>query len=234
MKNIMRILMVLILSFSIASCGNENVKVDNPEGNKDVQNPIVEDKEESKETGKDNADEEKNKEEADNKANEEAIKKFMVTGEYDTKSSSNDLGVTIDNIKGNKESYQEIGYTGKGKYISVYKLDGASIKRVYFGDLDEDEKYKDEEYKDEVILKAPLVVGTRWDNKEIVEVGENLKLENITLEGKYVKVWEKKKDGKDEEIKVSYFSEGLGCVKYKIILNDVVIGYFEYEEINKK
>lgn len=87
---------------------------------------------------------------------------------------------------------------------------------------------------EELILKEPIEVGTRWDNKEIVEVGENLTLEGIALKGIYVKTWEKEKDSNGNEVvKVFYYSEGLGCVKYKVLVDNNEVEWLEVSDIDK-
>lgn len=135
-------------------------------------------------------------------------------------------------IKANGNTYQAIQNTGKGLIVSVYTIKDGSLYKMYTGDLTEEEA-KDiskvdylsttKEKNKTILLKEPLKVKTRWDNKEIVEVGKDLKLEGLQLKGSYVKTWEKTVDGNNKTVKVAYYSEGLGCVMYKIMLNDEVV-----------
>lgn len=153
---------------------------------------------------------------------------FIPNGKYTVKYDASDLVSNENHIEGDGTSYQVIGTTGKGPTVDVYSIKYSGMYKVYSGDLSEDEmkdiatiNYLSEEdsLDESLVLNGPIKVGTRWDNKEIVEVGENLKLDDLTLEGAYVKTWEKEVvDGK-EVIKVSYYSEGLGCVKYKVLID---------------
>ena len=93
---------------------------------------------------------------------------------------------------------------------------------------------KRENTEEVFLLNEPIAVGTRWDNKEIVEVGENLKLGDLTLEGAYVKTWEKEVNNGIEYIKVYYYSEGLGCVQHKVLQGETVVEYSIATEVIKK
>lgn len=153
---------------------------------------------------------------------------FIPNGNYKVKYDASDLVSSENIIKGDGTSYQVIGTTGKGPKVDVYSIKYSDLYKVYSGDLSE-EQMKDvaainylsekENLEESLILKGPIKVKTRWDNKEIVEVGENLKLGDLTLEGSYVKTWEKEVKDEKEIIKVCYYSEGLGCVKYKVSID---------------
>lgn len=153
---------------------------------------------------------------------------FIPNGKYTVKYDASDLIASENYIEGDGASYQVIGTTGKGPKVDVYSIKYSGLYKVYSGDLSEDEMKdittinylgKENTLEEILVLNGPIKVGTRWDNKEIVEVGENLKLDNLTLEGFYVKTWEKEVTDGKETIKVCYYSEGLGCVKYKVLID---------------
>ena len=93
---------------------------------------------------------------------------------------------------------------------------------------------KNDKSKELLVLNEPIKVGTRWDNKEIVEVGENLKLDKVTLKGHYVKTWEKEMNNGKKTIKVYYYSEGLGCVKYDVLIDGVSVEKSTVTSVTKK
>ncbi|MBM6839033.1 hypothetical protein H9X77_12520, partial [Clostridium saudiense] len=147
-----------------------------------------------------------------NEANSKlTIEMFIPNGNYEIKYDASDLVSNNDYVSGNGSAYQVIGTNGKGPYVNVYEAKDNGLYRVFTGDLTEDEmasvetiNYLDKrENTEEVfLLNEPIAVGTRWDNKEIVEVGENLELGDLTLEGAYVKTWEKEVSDGIEYIKV--------------------------------
>lgn len=157
------------------------------------------------------------------------IESFIPKEEYIINNECSDFVSNENHIKGNGKSYQLIGTNGKGPFIRVYTIIDKGLYEIYSGDLKDEEflevdkiNYLDkvDSEKKVLLLKEPIQIGTKWDNKEIVEVGKNLKLDNITLKGAYAKTWEKEKDNNGlEVVKVCYYSEGLGCVKYKVIIN---------------
>lgn len=176
-------------------------------------------------------------------SNNLTVDMFIPNGKYEIKYDSSDLVSNNNYITGNGTSYQVIGTNGKGPYVNVYELKNDGIYRVFTGDLTEEDmasvetiNYLDKrENTEEVfLLSEPVSVGTRWENKEIVEVGENLKLGNLTLEGAYVKTWEKEVDNGTEYVKVYYYSEGLGCVQHRVLQGENVIEYSIATEIIKK
>lgn len=167
---------------------------------------------------------------------------FIPNGEYEVEYKGSDLAAQVQYIKGNGTSYEEIGVNGKGSYINVYSSEGTSLKKIYKGDLTDEEMANKASIDylskgsnaDEEMLQGPITVGTRWGNKEIVEVGQNLKLGELTLPGTYVKTWEKE-DGKDGlVVKVYYYSEGLGCVDYRAMMNDEIVDYSTLTSYVKK
>lgn len=168
---------------------------------------------------------------------------FIPDGSYEIKYDASDLISNDNYVKGNGTTYQVVGTSGKGPYINVYELKDNGIYKVYNGDLTSDEMsaietidYLDKRNNNEeaMILNAPIKVGTRWDNKEIVEVGENLKLGSLSLEGAYVKTWEKETSNGQEVVKVYYYSEGLGCVQHRVLLGEEVVEYSIATEVIKK
>lgn len=168
---------------------------------------------------------------------------FIPNGKYEIKYDASDLVSNNDYVSGNGSAYQVIGTNGKGPYVNVYEAKDNGLYRVFTGDLTEDEmasvetiNYLDKrENTEEVfLLNEPIEVRTRWDNKEIVEVGENLKLGDLTLEGAYVKTWEKEVSNGIEYIKVYYYSEGLGCVQHKVLQGETVVEYSIATEVIKK
>lgn len=164
------------------------------------------------------------------------ISSFSVNGSYTTTSSSNDLGEDIKYLKGNGSAYQVIGTTGKGNFVRVYNVKSDGIYEVFSDDIDDSKSgqlsslnYLDKSgSKQTLVLKAPVKVGTRWDNKEIVEVGKNLKVAGITFKGNYAKVWERTSDN---TTKVSYYCEGYGCVKYNVMHDKATVSYFNYSKL---
>ena len=177
-----------------------------------------------------------------NEANSKlTIQMFIPNGNYEIKYDASDLVSNNDYVSGNGSAYQVIGTNGKGPYVNVYEAKDNGLYRVFTGDLTEDEmasvetiNYLDKrENTEEVfLLNEPIAVGTRWDNKEIVEVGENLELGD--LEGAYVKTWEKEVSDGIEYIKVYYYSEGLGCVQHRVLQGETVVEYSIAKEVIKK
>ena len=180
----------------------------------------------------------------DNKVSEKedlGISMFVPNGSYEVSYLGSDLSPNLNYIKGNGKSFETIGTTGKGPFVTVYSIQDNKLCEVYYSnDLTEDEiKNLDYLNKNDVsqkvaLLSAPIAVGTRWGNKEIVEVGENLNLDGLILSGPYVKTWEKTKNTDSESVKVCYYSKGLGLVKYKVIIGDSVVEYSTLRQFNKK
>ena len=183
---------------------------------------------------------------ADNSSSEEkelSLSMFIPNGSYEIKYDASDLVSNDNYLKGNGKTYQVVGTSGKGPYIDVYELKDDGIYKVYNGDLTTDEMSaietidyldKRDNNEEEMMLNGPVQVGTRWGNKEIVEVGQNLKLGSLTLEGAYVKTWEKEESDGQEFVKVYYYSEGLGCVQHRVLIGDEVVEYSIATEVIKK
>lgn len=172
------------------------------------------------------------------------VSTFIPNGKYEIKYDASDFVSNINYLMGNSSEYQVIGVNGKGPYVSVYEVKNNGLYKVFTGDLTEDEmasveaiNYLDnrEENTEEIpLLNEPIAIGTRWGNKEIVEIGENLKLGDLILEGAYVKTWEKEISGDNEYVKVYYYSEGLGCVQHRVIQGETVVEYSVAKEVIKK
>ena len=62
----------------------------------------------------------------------------------------------------------------------------------------------------ELILQSPIEVGQKWDNTEIVEVGMDLKLDDILLEGIYIKTVSNTLGDNESITTQNYYSERLG------------------------
>lgn len=169
------------------------------------------------------------------------VSMFVPNGSYEVSYLGSDLSPNLNYIKGNGKSFETIGTNGKGPFVTVYSIQDNKLCEVYYSsDLTEDEiKNFDYLSKNDVsqkvaLLSAPIAVGTRWGNKEIVEVGENLNLDGLILNGPYVKTWEKTKNNDSESVKVCYYSKGLGLVKYKVIIGDSVVEYSTLRQFNKR
>lgn len=176
-------------------------------------------------------------------SNKLTIGMFIPNGKYEIKYEASDLVSNNDYIIGNGSAYQVVGTNGKGPYVNVYEVKENGLYRVFIGDLTEDEmanietiNYLDKRDNTEeiLLLNEPIAVGTRWEDKEIVEVGENLKLGELSLEGAYVKTWEKETINDIEYVKVYYYSEGLGCVQHRVLEGETVVEYSIATEIIKK
>lgn len=172
---------------------------------------------------------------------ETLISKFIPNIPMELVYAGSDWASGRDYVKGNGTKYQIIGSSGKGPYGEVLTYNKGYLTKVYKGDLTEAEESSGNEVNlldkksnmNENILMEPIAVGTKWDNKEIVEVGKNLKLDKITLAGDYVKTWEKIQESGNSYVKVCYYSEGLGCVKEKVVMGDSVVSERELAQVIK-
>lgn len=208
------------------------------EGNPDIEYLTMDIKNDSNSENKSEA------EIKDNNTNKNlTIGMFIPNGRYEIKYDASDSASNNDFVTGNGLSYQVVGSNGKGPYVNVYEAKNDGLYKVFTGDLTEDEmatiesiNYLDKRENNEEVflLDAPIAVGTRWENKEIVEVGENLKLGDLNLEGAYVKTWEKEVSNGTEYVKVYYYSEGLGCVQHRVLQGETVLEYSVATEIIKK
>lgn len=233
MKRALRIILIIlsITSLLITGC---TLKIETNTTESTTPKPSNEETKDEEENNEQNENDDNDIEDEKDPIEEKGIniKVFIPNGDYKVVFSGNDFTEIIEYIKGDGTSFQAIGRNGKGPFINVYSLVGDGIYQVYTGELTEEEMNdivnvsylnKRNMAKETVILSSPIVIGTRWDNKEIVEIGENLKLDTLVLNGVYVKTWEKEIDGDNEIIKVCYYSEGLGCVQYRYILNGTIM-----------
>lgn len=224
---VLKITIAIALVLSMVSCNATNLG-DEDKTNDSNGQTTQEDKNKEDNNGEDKKPEDNESEKEENITLEKMIPKtdleLYFTG-TDFASEKN-----IIKVKGN--TYQVIEQTGKGPVVRLYTVKGGTLTRVYSGDLTEEESSNPSsvDYFDKVedneeinLLKEPLKEKVRWDNKEIVEVGQNLKLVDLQLEGTYVKTWEKTMEEENEIVKVAYYSEGLGCVMYKVLLNNEVV-----------
>jgi hypothetical protein len=129
---------------------------------------------------------------------------------------------TIDKLAGDKVQVKWLN-TGTG-FASVYELKEEDIRRI-FRTEENDGKFKDdyigttEDNSNDIILKAPLVVGTKWTNDgegKYEITGVNVKAQTpagtfYTVEVTYTK---------GEFVKADYYAKDLGLVKSSIILKD--------------
>lgn len=201
----------------------DNVKnQDNTDKNKEEEKTTEPEKEENKGS-------EENKEQKDTAIG--SIKTIGVNGSYEYIFKGTGQFSDKALVKGNGKRFQLITASGAGQTINVYEVSDDKLTHIYSKVLSDEESNNLEKVdylsvkpeKNTVMLKAPLKKGTSWENKEVVEAGENLKLNGVTLKGKYFKTWEKEEKNGDKIVKVYCFSEGLGIVRYMIQLNGVTM-----------
>ena len=168
--------------------------------------------------------------------------RFIPNGNYKVTFKSNDMADQLLYLKGDAHTYQAIGVTGKGYYREIFTLHDEKLKLVRREDLEDvpmekilekdcNVNVKESDYK--TILGNIVNEGDTWDNLKIEEVGLNLKLSNLQLEGSYLKLVETVKDGDNPHTVETYFSEGLGIVKYEVIEDGTVIEYSELQSYEK-
>jgi hypothetical protein len=190
-----------------------------------------------------NASKSVNEETIENDQNDLNIKKFIPNGNYKVNFNGSDNAPSLEYIKGNGTSFQTVGTTGKGPFVNVYSVKDNDLYQVYSSELAEQEindlsniNYLDKSNTSKKIftLNQPIKIGTRLGNKEVIEIGENLKLDDLILKGFYIKTWEKEKDDNNKIVKVCYFLEGLGCVRYEISINGSIIEHSTLLSFEKK
>ena len=232
-KKILSVMLACSMLMTLGGCSIiDEISKKNVENTQDENNTEVEDKQ-NPET-----------DDSELKKKELNVAMFIPNENYEITYNASDIVSSENYIKGDGSSYQSIGVNGKGPFVDVYTTKDGGIYRSYFDDLTEevfndkeniDYLSKRDDLKENILLKEPIAVGNRWDTKEIVEVGENLKLDDITLEGAYAKVWEKQKSDEGNEIvQVHYYSEGLGCVEYRIIVDGILMEYSTLKSVAKK
>ncbi|MBC5996786.1 hypothetical protein EAI30_09040 [Romboutsia ilealis] len=172
------------------------------------------------------------------------IYRFIPNESYSVVYEGTDLAPEIIAIEGDGEMYQTIGVNGKGLYRDVFKVVDNNLMLIYKEDLHDknidealEQNLKDEisynKNESELILQSPIEVGQKWDNTEIVEVGMDLKLDDILLEGIYIKTVSNTLVDNESITTEIYYSEGLGVVKYRVLINEEAISYYQLKSFKK-
>lgn len=178
------------------------------------------------------------------KENEEKgidVSKFIPTGTYAVSFKGSDMANELITINGNGTLYQAVGMNGKGYYHETYKLVNDNLLFVENEELeDSDEEPSmnitldvnlDEKLENyETVLKPEFDKG---DKIQISKVGNDLKLEKIQLKGEYVVTTKDISDKETKTVVNTYYSEGLGIVKYEVVMNDEVVEYSELTSYEK-
>lgn len=173
------------------------------------------------------------------------IYKFIPNESYDVIYECSDLASETIVIEGNGEMYQTIGLNGKGLYREIFKVIDNNLMLIYKEDLSDKniEEILAQDLKDEIsynikeselILQSPIEVGQKWDNTEIVEIGTGLKLDDIQLEGTYIKIVSNSLVSKGSMTTETYYSEGLGVVKHRVLINEETISYYQLKSFDIK
>lgn len=173
------------------------------------------------------------------------IYKFIPNESYDVIYECSDLASETIVIEGNGEMYQTIGLNGKGLYREIFKVIDNNLMLIYKEDLSDKniEEILAQDLKDEIsynikeselILQSPIEVGQKWDNTEIVEIGTGLKLDDIQLEGTYIKIVSNSLVSKGSMTTETYYSEGLGVVKHRVLINEENISYYQLKSFDIK
>ena len=69
---------------------------------------------------------------------------------------------------------------------------------------------------------------------KIVEIGTDLKLDDIQLEGTYIKIVSNSLVSKWSMTTETYYSEGLGVVKHRVLINEETISYYQLKSFDIK
>ena len=162
---------------------------------------------------------------------------FVPNGEYTLSFNCSDLESDQFFIKGNGETYQVIGANGKGPFVNVYRIINGSLNKILDRDLTIEE-FENKESLDFLSIENPdsyslelgteLAVESIFNNKVVVETGNNLSLDSLQLQGKYIIVEEKE----GEFINKYYYSEGLGLVAKYALMDDIVMSYYTLTNFN--
>lgn len=170
------------------------------------------------------------------------VSNFIPNGTYNVSFEGSDMSNELISIKGDGTIYQTIGLNGKGYYHEVYKVLNNQLIFVDKEDLTDIEDISNinitnninedlENY--EVVLRANT---DKSDDIQILETGKDLKLKNIELKGDYIKTTKDISTNDNKTIINTYYSEGLGIVKYEVVMDGTVVENSElksYEEIFK-
>ncbi|SHK21482.1 hypothetical protein SAMN02745248_02062 [Hathewaya proteolytica DSM 3090] len=161
---------------------------------------------------------------------------FIPKESYKVVYDGTDLAPNIQFIRGNGEKYQAVGTDGRGAFVNVYEKNNGKLSCVMeYTELSQGESESLETLnyldKNDVgdktdVLWEPLEKGSKMGNRQIEDVGENLKLDDLQLKGPYVKVVDNHSENDSKMIITSYYSEGLGCVKYEVSMDGVVVCHY--------
>lgn len=169
------------------------------------------------------------------------VSKFIPNGTYAVSFKGSDMANELITINGNGTLYQAVGMNGKGYYHETYKVVGDKLLFVENEELEDSDTEPNMNITLEVDLDEKLenyetVLKSEFDKSgklQISKVGNDLKLEKIELNGEYVVTT---KDISDEETKTvvnTYYSEGLGIVKYEVVMDDEIVEYSELTSYEK-
>lgn len=168
------------------------------------------------------------------------ISKFIPNGTYKVSFEGSDMANELIIINGNGIIYQTVGVNGKGFYNEEYKVVNNQLLFVDNEELDNadnipnintDVNINEELENYEVVLRPNT---DKSDKLQISEIGKDLKLKNIELKGDYVKTTKDISTGDNKTYINTYYSEGLGIVKYEVVMDEDVMEYSEiisYEEM---
>lgn len=166
------------------------------------------------------------------------ISKFIPNGSYKTVFEGSDMANELQSIKGDGTTYEAIGVSGKGYYREIFKVIDNQLCFIEKEDLEDIENISDKEIVvDETLGNYKVVLKAKTDKTDtiqIAETGKDLKLKNLELKGDYIKVVEDVSTDEAKTIIETYYSEGLGVVKYEVIMDGNVMEFSElvsYEEI---
>lgn len=174
-----------------------------------------------------------------------SLKTFIPKESYKVVFDGTDLAPNIQYIKGNGIKYQTVGFNGRGSFVNVYALEDGKINCIKeYNELpSEQEKHldevnfldKDEKGDKTLMLWEPLETKSKEGNNQIVEIGKDLKLDKLQLKGHYIKVEEVNEgiNSDDKTIVTSYYSEGLGRVKYAVSMDGVDVCYYTLKDYMK-
>lgn len=173
------------------------------------------------------------------------LKTFIPKESYKVVFDGTDLAPNIQYIKGNGIKYQAVGFNGRGAFVNVYALEDGKINCIkeYNELTSEQEKHldeinfldKDEKGEKTLMLWEPLETKSKEGNSQIIEIGKDLKLDKLQLKGHYIKVEEINEgiNTDDKTIITSYYSEGLGRVKYMVSIDGVDVCYYILKDYMK-
>lgn len=242
MLNKKNLLLAGILGLACVGMVGCNQKNEPPKENNDVQQEQQQNS--NNENNKNENTENKDEVKGDEAKNEELkVSKFIPNTSYNVKFQCSDLGFDVSSIKGDGTYYQRMGTTGKGDYVEVFKYMNNNLINTYASDFERSNYKEDfndlnffgeENTSNKIYLNSPIKQGTEWDKMKIVEVGKNLKLEKIQLEGDYVVVERDISTEGINAIETLYFSQGLGIVKDVTKIDGDIVDYSElisYEEV---